>query len=435
MAALRTLQFLALIAGVSSSQFSDCSYFGLLNHLNLTSSNSLLEIMRPVKNWTDPTLVKVDMVLYGILGLDEKSQTVTSHIWITKYWMNDFLTWNSSDFCGIDELFLPRSMLWIPDIIIKQDASDSGTIADDPWVTLHPSGLMVTFARQRLTFTCNFNLYKFPFDVQQCNITFLSMGADVRSLVLGSARNDSTLLKLSEQFMITQGEWNLIEIKIVCTNMTSVERNQSILVYMVTLERRPFLYVINFIIPMVYLLVLDLGAFFLSESGGDKLSFKVTLLLSISVLLLILKDILPSTEVCLPLIASLCVSVFTLVWLSVLETMLVNFLTHLDDVCGKNTESSTDADRVIKQEANLHKDEEYGHVKPEEAPRRDADLLRTILDEVKSAQQKTESQKKQKMKPGFCRKLAKIVDILFFLLYFLAVLMLMTYICMAWVEF
>uniref|UniRef100_A0A3Q3ADG3 Neurotransmitter-gated ion-channel transmembrane domain-containing protein n=1 Tax=Kryptolebias marmoratus TaxID=37003 RepID=A0A3Q3ADG3_KRYMA len=315
--------------------------------MNLTSSNSLLEIMRPVKNWTDPTLVKVDMVLYGILGL----------VSVLFYWMNDFLTWNSSDFCGIDELFLPRSMLWIPDIIIKQEIH-KGEEKYCPGVIKSLKGFILVH--------CLF----FPFDVQQCNITFLSMEPcsvlhTVRSLVLGSARNDSTLLKLSEQ--------------------------------------RPFLYVINFIIPMVYLLVLDLGAFFLSESGGDKLSFKVTLLLSISVLLLILKDILPSTEVCLPLIGEqpqkLIFIMFNLVFLS------------------------------------LSADEEYGHVKPEEAPRRDADLLRTILDEVKSAQQKTESQKKQKMKPGFCRKLAKIVDILFFLLYFLAVLMLMTYICMAWVEF
>lgn len=70
----------------------------------------------------------------------------------------------------------------------------------------------------------------------------------------------------------------------------------------VTLERRPLLYVINFVVPLVYLLVLDLGTFFISESRNEKLSFKVTVLLSISVLLLILKDILPSTEIHLPVI-------------------------------------------------------------------------------------------------------------------------------------
>lgn len=59
---------------------------------------------------------------------------------------------------------------------------------------------------------------------------------------------------------------------------------------------------VNFIVPLFYLLVLDLASFFISEARGEKLGFKITILLSISVLLLILKDILPSTEDNLPMI-------------------------------------------------------------------------------------------------------------------------------------
>ena len=62
------------------------------------------------------------------------------------------------------------------------------------------------------------------------------------------------------------------------------------------------LYVINLIVPLFYLLVLDLASFFISEARGEKLGFKVTILLSISVLLLILQDMLPSTEEHLPMI-------------------------------------------------------------------------------------------------------------------------------------
>lgn len=62
------------------------------------------------------------------------------------------------------------------------------------------------------------------------------------------------------------------------------------------------LYVINLIVPLFYLLVLDLTSFFINEARGEKLGFKVTVLLSISVLLLILQDMLPSTEDQLPMI-------------------------------------------------------------------------------------------------------------------------------------
>lgn len=59
---------------------------------------------------------------------------------------------------------------------------------------------------------------------------------------------------------------------------------------------------VNFIVPLFYLLILDLASFFISEARGEKLGFKITILLSISVLLLILKDLLPSTEDNLPMI-------------------------------------------------------------------------------------------------------------------------------------
>lgn len=62
------------------------------------------------------------------------------------------------------------------------------------------------------------------------------------------------------------------------------------------------LYVVIFIVPLFYLLILDLASFFIR---GEKLSFKITVLLSISVLLLILKDMLPSTEDTLPMIGEL----------------------------------------------------------------------------------------------------------------------------------
>lgn len=62
------------------------------------------------------------------------------------------------------------------------------------------------------------------------------------------------------------------------------------------------LYVVNLIVPLFYLLVLDVASFFIHASKGEKLSFKITVLLSISVLLLILQDLLPSTEDNLPFI-------------------------------------------------------------------------------------------------------------------------------------
>ncbi len=63
----------------------------------------------------------------------------------------------------------------------------------------------------------------------------------------------------------------------------------------IIIKRRPRLYVINIILPVFFFLVLDLMSFLIDAREEDKLNFKMTLLLSISVFLLILNDTLPST--------------------------------------------------------------------------------------------------------------------------------------------
>lgn len=62
------------------------------------------------------------------------------------------------------------------------------------------------------------------------------------------------------------------------------------------------LYTVNFLLPILLFLSLDLVSFLISDCGGEKLGFKVTVLLVITVIQLILNDILPSTSNRIPLI-------------------------------------------------------------------------------------------------------------------------------------
>ncbi|XP_015234888.1 PREDICTED: 5-hydroxytryptamine receptor 3A-like [Cyprinodon variegatus] len=231
MAALRTL--LLALAGFPCSRTSECSYFGLLDHLNMTTSNQALKISRPVKNWTSTTLVQLDMVLDGILDMDEKFQTITNHIWLKMYWINEFLIWNSSEFCGIKMLTVPSSMLWTPDIIIQEDSSNDGGSDEDPLLSVFSYGLVILNKRLQLTSACKFDFFRFPFDTQTCNISFSSMTYDESLMKLGKVMSDTLLTEVSEQIMLTAGEWKLVNITII--NFTSVTM-KSKLVYRILQE-------------------------------------------------------------------------------------------------------------------------------------------------------------------------------------------------------
>ncbi|KAM3597197.1 uncharacterized protein V6R79_001244 [Siganus canaliculatus] len=415
MSALRILAFLAVIPGISSSQASDCSYLSLLKYLNLASTNEVLKVMRPVTNWTSPTKIHIDMVLYGILQVDEKSQTVVSHIWVQMSWSNDFLIWNPSDFCGIKILTVPASSLWVPDINIEEDASDSGSVTKGPKATVYSVGWVTVYARQRLTSTCKMQLWLFPFDTQTCNMTFASMSPEDKAIHLGTFNNATILTQVSEMSMVTKGEWELVEMEII--SYDGGKRGRSTVVYKVTISRKPMLYVINLIVPLFFLLILDLASFFISNDRGEKLGFKVTILLSISVLLLILKDILPSTEDSLPMIANYSIGIFVVVGISLLEAIVVCFLMDLDGYCDRKTQISGDVEEVIELEANNHKE----RAEEEEKDKVNTDkgshslskpsgvaLLKLILDELKASRQEAERQEHDKRVPGYYRRVAEV---------------------------
>nr|XP_017210327.1 5-hydroxytryptamine receptor 3C-like isoform X2 [Danio rerio] len=130
----------------------------------------------------------------------------------------------------------------------------------------------------------------------------------------------------SKDLFQAQGEWELVLINYFKTDAPILDEVQDLLVYEITIKRRPLLYVINIMLPVFSFLVLDVTSYFMDADGADKLSFKVTLLLAISVLLLILNDILPSTAEKLPLIGIYCSVIFSLIGISILETIFVNYL-------------------------------------------------------------------------------------------------------------
>ncbi|KAJ3608072.1 hypothetical protein NHX12_025122 [Muraenolepis orangiensis] len=115
------------------------------------------------------------------------------------------------------------------------------------------------------------------------------------------------------------------------------------------MRRRPILYIVNFLLPIGLFLFLDAASLFIPEKSGEKLSFKVTVMLSVTVLQLVLKDILPTTSNKMPLIASYCTSIFSLMFFSILETIL---MMHLGEKARTSLENEETDSTVEEFEGN-----------------------------------------------------------------------------------
>ncbi|XP_034534691.1 5-hydroxytryptamine receptor 3C-like [Notolabrus celidotus] len=324
--ALCSVWILLLIPALCSAVDVNCSepnQPALLKALNPVFN---LSAIRPVMNLTTPTYITTSFTMYGILGVDEKAQLLETYIWLHYWWRNEFVTWDPVQ-CGSDKISLPRSKFWVPDIVINE-FMDENTAPSVPYVYLHSDGRVHDALPVKVVSSCNLDIYTFPFDIQNCTMTFnsyLHYAMDIE-IILGKTAENITLN--SKRVMTTMGEWELLEITTSQKNFKGKNKADYIdeIAFHVRVRRRATLYVVNLLIPSCFLITVDLFSFMLPPKSVDRSSFKMTLILGYTVFLLIMNDLLPITGDSIPLINvffSLCLALMVA---SLLETILVTNL-------------------------------------------------------------------------------------------------------------
>ncbi|CAJ1080033.1 -hydroxytryptamine receptor 3A-like [Xyrichtys novacula] len=327
----------------------NCSYQDVLSFLKLTKKNELFSMTRPVQNYKHPTYVSLEVLLYAILDVVEKEQKFIPYVWTVMRWHNEYIYWDPNHFCGIDNVSLPADTLWKPDLTIEE-MTEKDKAPPSPYLTINNKGYVEVQDDMVLVSTCRMHIYQFPFDIQKCNLTFKSIIHTAKDIRLLASDNSSEATEWSREVMRTQYEWLFLNMGVTTINATD-SVSQDFIVYTITMKRRSILYIVNFLLPVLFFLCLDLASFMVSDSGGEKLSFQVTVLLAVTVLQLILNEILPASSNKIPLIAVYCIGVFALMLLSLLETILVMYLMEKDSV---SKDSSSDRKESSSEEFNKH---------------------------------------------------------------------------------
>ncbi|KAK0134364.1 5-hydroxytryptamine receptor 3C [Merluccius polli] len=406
MASILILLFVFLTGSVCSQKV--CSYQEVLDYLHLTRDNEVYTSTRPVLDYKNPTVVRLDITLYAILAVK---------------WNNERISWDPSQFCGITELSLPKEMLWRPDLLIAE-MTEMDNASQSPYVYIYYDG-NVTFEEDlKVVSTCKMDVHKFPFDTQSCNITISSVIHNINELRLVPSSNSSRVTQFSRRVMQTQGEWDFLNMCVTNNTFIIGPEQWDQIIYTISMKRRPLLHVINFLLPVLFFLCLDLSSFLISDHRGDKLGFKVTVLLAISVLLLILNEILPSMSNRTPLIATYCIVIFALMLLSLLETVLVTYLMEKDSEEGG----------VTKREAALVEDfegKQQDEAVVDSSPATGADsthLWLMILEELREMKGLALAWSRQSHggRPGYWTRLSYRINVVFFMCYVVVALFFLT---------
>ncbi|XP_038861022.1 neuronal acetylcholine receptor subunit alpha-7-like [Salvelinus namaycush] len=280
---------------------------------------------RPVFNDTHSLTVNFSFSLMQIMDVDEKNQVLTTNIWLQLYWNDYYLQWNQSEYPGVDNVRFPDSQIWKPDILLYNSADERFDATFHTNVLVNSSGSCSYLPPGIFKSTCYIDVRWFPFDLQRCDLKF-------GSWTYGGWSLDLQMIEADITGYIPNGEWDLVEVP--------GRRNERFydcckepypdVTFTVVMRRRTLYYGLNLLIPCVLISTLALLVFLLPADSGEKISLGITVLLSLTVFMLLVAEIMPATSDSVPLIAQYFATTMVIVGLSVIATVLVLQYHHHD---------------------------------------------------------------------------------------------------------
>ena len=145
--------------------------------------------------------------------------------------------------------------------------------------------------------SCQLDITYFPWDHQQCQLLYLSWTYDLTALDLHNHTASGSL-----EYALKDGEW-LIQDFPVHRTITYYPEPFAEVTYTLMLERKPTYYIINIVLPCVFITFCGMLVFLLPPDSGERVSMSVTMLLSSTVFLLIVAEIMPAQSDTIPLIS------------------------------------------------------------------------------------------------------------------------------------
>uniref|UniRef100_A0A7E4ZU22 Nicotinic acetylcholine receptor subunit n=1 Tax=Panagrellus redivivus TaxID=6233 RepID=A0A7E4ZU22_PANRE len=276
--------------------------------------------VRPVRNASHPIVVKLGMTLTNIFDMDEKNQVLTINVWLDQEWKDELLRWDPKEFSNIQALRIPCDLIWLPDIVLYNNADDYTAGYMRSRAMVFYDGTVFWPPPTQLRSTCKISVTYFPFDSQRCSLKFGSWTYHGFQVDITNRSDNVDLTNY-----VVSGEFDLVHVhqKRRVVKYTCCPEPYPDVTFYIHIRRKTLYYMYNVIFPCLMMSVLTLLVFLLPPDSGEKISLGITVLLAFSVFVLAIAEKMPETSDAMPLIAVYLTIVMGMSSVSVVMTVMV----------------------------------------------------------------------------------------------------------------
>ncbi|XP_052237764.1 neuronal acetylcholine receptor subunit alpha-2-like [Dreissena polymorpha] len=317
-------------------------------------SNTLLDGgYDPISRPKATTEVRVGIGILAIDQLDLRNQMFTFAGWMEVEWRDERLKWTPAAGNGnIESVFSTSDIIWKPELVIDNALEDLGVITADNLNLRYDFEGDVKWEPPRLfNVHCQVDVTFYPYDQQKCSIVVIGWSYTVEEVDLAFLSK-----AINTDDLETHGEWIVTQTETVKavleeTLEDGTKRRFPQLEFWISIQRRHAFYNLNVIMPVVVTSLLIALTFIVPFESGEKLSYILTVFLSLVVLLTVTADALPPTSITVSNLAMYLGIVTVLSAVGMLTTVLLLMVYHNEDGISESTSASSECILLIARVA------------------------------------------------------------------------------------
>uniref|UniRef100_UPI00358E21B6 neuronal acetylcholine receptor subunit beta-4-like n=1 Tax=Myxine glutinosa TaxID=7769 RepID=UPI00358E21B6 len=280
------------------------------------------KLIRPATNISQLVTITFKVSLSQIINVNERDQIMTTNVWLTQEWLDYRLTWEPNDYEGIKKLRIPAHFVWLPDIVLYNNADGTYEVSFLANVLVSPDGSIFWLPPAIYKSACKIEVKHFPFDQQNCTMKFRSWTYDHTEIDLVLQSDYATIDDFTPS-----GEWDIVSLP-GRRNEDPSDPSYVDITYDFIIRRKPLFYTINLIIPCILITSLAILVFYLPSDCGEKMTLCISVLLALTVFLLLISKIVPPTSLDVPLIGKYLMFTMILVTFSIVTSVCVLNIHH-----------------------------------------------------------------------------------------------------------
>ncbi|XP_067842903.1 acetylcholine receptor subunit alpha [Heptranchias perlo] len=279
------------------------------------------KVIRPVENHNDLVNITVGLQLIQLINVDEVNQIVETNVRLKQQWVDVKLRWKPADYGGVKKIRVPSSDIWLPDIVLYNNADGDFAIVHMTKVLLEYTGKIIWTPPAIYKSYCEIIVTHFPFDEQNCSMklgTWTYDGTKVGIFQESDHPDLSVFMESGEWVMKDYRGWKHWVYYTCCPDTPYLD-----ITYHFVMQRLPLYFVVNVIIPCLLFSFLTGLVFYLPTDSGEKMTLSISVLLSLTVFLLVIVELIPSTSSAVPLIGKYMLFTMIFVITSIIITVII----------------------------------------------------------------------------------------------------------------